>query len=811
MLAAVIVASAIGACFFLPKKGPAVKKSAPQAGQGQVQETPKRDEAAAAALLADIHKKEQKTNLRVMLIGWDSADWQMTDPLLKAGRLPNLQRVVENGASAYLRSYEPMFSPLLWNSIATGKLPSEHGVVDFVVLDAATKKLAPINATFRKSMALWNMLSAAEKENAFVAWWATWPAEPVRGFLVSDRVSYSLFSNMTQDMPERNLTYPEDYYRKIKPKLISEKEITDEELSTFIHLSPTEIKAERAREYPKGKTNPVAYLAQVIASARNYQQIALDLLARDHYELFSVYFEALDQVNHLFAHCTPPKMDMITDEEFRRYKDVVPRFYEFMDQLTGPILEFASKDSVVMLLSDHGFKNGGGRPTDFAPFISERPGFWHREYGIFLVSGGPVRKKISIDTVRIFDAAPTILYLLGLPVGQDLHGRVLTTALDPEFVQRFPLQSIPSWEPLRLPIPQVAQGASPAMDAEALENLAALGYIGNSNPNSPAPAGSETASYHRNLVAIYLHDGNLEKAEEELQKSMSLGANVETYALMFELRQRQKKFPEAIDAMSKGVHDFPSVPGEMFIKLIQLCVEKNRIAQARELISKHGHKLPSPRYILFCNGRIQEAEGNLSEAEKNYYAALKTDPTFAFPIDRLYRIYNARGELEKLGPLAVAALRVNDQLAIGHNILGVIFKKHGKYPEAISEYQKAIDIDPDNSTFLANLAAVFLSMKKPEVALAILMRAKEKNEKDVEVWTNLGAVYGTLGRDEEGLTAFRKVRDLGADSPNVELGIAAIYAQKGDVPLAMDTLQKAMTKYPNNPDLKELMAVLKEQ
>src|SRR5207249_2002744 len=137
-----------------------------------------------------------------------------------------------------------------------------------------------------------------------------------------------------------------------------------------------------------------------------------------------------------------------------------------------------SKNTVVILVSDHGFKNGAGRPVDFALYLNERPAYWHREYGVFLISGPPARKNIQMDTVRVFDVAPTILYLLGLPVGKDLPGKVLTDALDSQFVTRFPVQTIPSWEPFRHSTLLAQSNA--AIDSEVMENLSALGYIGRS-------------------------------------------------------------------------------------------------------------------------------------------------------------------------------------------------------------------------------------------------------------------------------------------------------------------------------------------
>jgi len=58
---------------------------------------------------------------RVLLIGWDAADWKVIRPLLHAGEMPNLARLMASGVHGNLATIYPPLSPMLWTSIATGK------------------------------------------------------------------------------------------------------------------------------------------------------------------------------------------------------------------------------------------------------------------------------------------------------------------------------------------------------------------------------------------------------------------------------------------------------------------------------------------------------------------------------------------------------------------------------------------------------------------------------------------------------------------------------------------------------------------
>ena len=66
-----------------------------------------------------------------MLVGWDAADWKVIQPLVDAGQMPNLARLLERGVMGNLASLQPMLSPMLWTSIASGKRPYKHGVHGF--------------------------------------------------------------------------------------------------------------------------------------------------------------------------------------------------------------------------------------------------------------------------------------------------------------------------------------------------------------------------------------------------------------------------------------------------------------------------------------------------------------------------------------------------------------------------------------------------------------------------------------------------------------------------------------------------------
>jgi hypothetical protein len=144
----------------------------------------------------------------VILVGLDGADWQAIEPLAEAGRLPSFARLRAAGRTGVLKATPPLLSPILWTTIATGRRPEDHQVLDFMV-DLPAGGQAPTGVSQRRVAALWNILSARGRQVAVVGWWATAPAENVRGVVVSDRVTPHLLQE-SRALPHGAISPPSE-------------------------------------------------------------------------------------------------------------------------------------------------------------------------------------------------------------------------------------------------------------------------------------------------------------------------------------------------------------------------------------------------------------------------------------------------------------------------------------------------------------------------------------------------------------------------------------------------------------------------
>jgi predicted AlkP superfamily phosphohydrolase/phosphomutase len=412
----------------------------------------------------------EKPRPRVLLIGVDAGEWDVLGPLLDQGKCPNFARMRDQGSSGKLRSLEPLTkSPIIWASIATGKVPQKHGILDFFVKqreaqrsrDRATKTgegEAPATSNLWRARPIWQILGGLGHTVGVVGWWTTWPAQPVNGLLVSDYVQYDSGS-----WPKKGSrrTYPDSLESVVERLRVKPEDVSWAEIFQFVPAIDTTHVTARQEEL-------VHDLKWIYAADLSFYRVGLELYRDKHPDFFTVYFRGVDEISHRYwdidlpgGGFSPP----LTDAELTWLKQLIPNYYVFTDRLIGDFLKEAPKGTDVIVNSDHGF--GGGGQGVMA----------HKLDGMIFMMGPHVEKGGNISGATVLDVTPTILAMFGLPVARDMDGRPIAGGLDADLVKRMGREtklqtyetarsSEQSEEPLRSPV-----------DQELRERLRSLGYI----------------------------------------------------------------------------------------------------------------------------------------------------------------------------------------------------------------------------------------------------------------------------------------------------------------------------------------------
>lgn len=750
--------------------------------------------AARSNALAEARSRGSDPVARVLYIGLDGADWMIVDPLIARGELPVLSGLVQRGARADLLAYEPIMSPLLWTTAITGQGPDVHGIFDFTLADAAGNQV-PISSRYRESPAIWEILGAWGDSSAFVNFWATHPTEEMSGVLVSD-IADTLMREGDRPTLPAGAAWPAGFVESVRglwksadvPLAALRRYVptaTDAELEQArLFWSDAELRADFAegKQSDERKVPPIAFLTQVIANSHNLERITDELLGRPDLGVVGVYFGEIDQVGHNFQHLAPPPHVLADPQERLRFADVVENCYRQQDAMLGRLIDAAGPDTVVLIHSDHGFRWGVRRPRDVLPFTRGQPVEWHRLQGVFVAAGGPVREGARVDDVTLYDIAPTILALRGVPPAEDMPGRVRDDILQPAAAARLPAQRTPEWSSL---VAQRSYAQSPdggdldEMRQEMVEQLRALGYVGGGLTDdesadvetTPGATGEERpqVTFYRNKATWMMNEDRFAEAEAALLEANRLKKLPKTYSLLSEARAAQGNLEGAARALDDGFEEFPDkMPASAVLWLVELQLERGDIGAAAQALDRgRAARGPEAAPLIVAQGRIAEARGDTTAARQTYLRALEADPREVRAAQRYAGLAPSAAEKARLEPYLRQALELDPRIEIYWQMLGLIRLDQGDPAGAADAFGEAADLDPAAEGNRLNEALARLQAGQPRRARPLLEALAARGSRHPGVWVNLGNLRAGAGDWAGARSAWERAVGLGADSPRL--------------------------------------------
>ena len=241
---------------------------------------------------------------RVFVLGLDGIPWRLLERWTSDGSLPNLARLVDEGAAGPLRSSIPPTTAVAWPSIVTGVGPDHHGIYSFRKLTSSYGH--EVNTSVdRQTAALWDMHSPAMVANVPM----TYPAQTIDGMLVAGMMAPRI---------DEEFTHPSSF--------AGELERTIPEYQIGLSWS----------EYAGRESTFLDDLSSLVSATR---QLMRRLMDEDDWRLFFYVYTAPDRLQHL-----------IWDES------VIYEHYRELDDIVGEVMAYVEdKNATLYVVSDHGF------------------------------------------------------------------------------------------------------------------------------------------------------------------------------------------------------------------------------------------------------------------------------------------------------------------------------------------------------------------------------------------------------------------------------------------------------------------------
>ncbi len=698
---------------------------------------------------------------KVLLVGWDAADWKVIHPLLDSGRMPNLQKLIKNGVMGNLASLRPELSPMLWTSIATGKRAYKHGILGFTEPGPDGRGMRPVTNLSRKTKAIWNILNQNNYRSLVVGWWPSHPAEPINGVMVSNHYQRASRPYGEPWPMQAGTVHPIRLIENLAQLRVHPQEVDPGLMKLFVP---------GLGNVDQEKNKRIESIAKIIADATTINRAATALMHHEEWDFAAVYFDAIDHFCHGFMEYYPPRLSRVNKEDYQLYKNVVESGYVFHDILLGTMLAETDKDTTVILVSDHGFHSDHLRPARI-PGEPAGPAAQHRPYGIVVVSGPETKNDELLYGSSLLDICPTILALFGLPVGDDMDGKVLANGF--ENYQEIP--SIPSWDEV------VGDDGShpanmltdPLESGEAIKRLVELGYIEEPDSDQEKAGAHAMREIQFNLAKSYIDAGLHGKAlpvlsdlceewPEEFRFGIELAhcyqatgrpgearvllddifsrKKIKVRVAKQEMKQLRKELEQAENKKEKQeelqprirslMQDASQNPYGIAYLLGVACHAEGDCRKALAYFEQAEKKNVVSASLFVQKGSVYEDLRQTVKAEKSYTRALSIDPDNSDAMLGLCRLKLSDRQNKEAAHYALDVIALRYHTPLAHFYLGCALHRLGKLTDAIKALEQALQQNPNIPEVYHRLAYIYKKrLHLPERAVHYKLLAKEARQR----------------------------------------------------------------------------------
>lgn len=680
---------------------------------------------------------------RVLLIGWDAADWKIIRPLLEAGEMPFLARLMSEGVHGNLATIYPVLSPMLWTSIATGKRPYKHGIHGFCEPMPSGMGVRPITTLSRRSKAIWNILHQHGQRSIVVGWWPSHPAEPINGVMVSNH--YPQVKPARGRLPPllSGTIHPRQRSAGLADLRVNPMELTGDFIRLFV---PDYHRVDQEKD------KRLHSLSRIIAETMSIHAVATELLETESWDFAAIYYTGIDHFGHGFMGYHPPRLPWTKEEDFEIYHPVIANAYRYHDAMLGRLLEMTDDHTTVILMSDHGFHSDHLRPG-YIPAEPAGPAVEHRHFGIFCMRGPHVRRNQQVHGACVLDVCPTILSLYGLAAGQDMDGKVLATA----FEEVPSVEPIASWDAVEGDAGTHPPDArlDPVASAEAFQQLVELGYVEPPGEDATETVDRSVRELKYNLARAYV-DGSRsadalplarelwERWQDEHRFGLLVIDCLEATRQLEERRQAIQELDRRLVRYRKQAH-----------------AELKQRRDARETVSDDGKASPAAgdKREQFERRRLSELamerthlvatlwlrqailEGDLVEARRLLESFEQQD---AVPMALRHQLTEALiqlGDLEEARRLLTVTLEIDPESPQAHAQQAVLHFKAGRHDEAIAAVTESLGLLYFQPSMHALLGRALMAKGCHADAEKALLVALAQNNRTIAAHEALGKLY----------------------------------------------------------------------
>jgi adenylate cyclase len=263
------------------------------------------------------------------------------------------------------------------------------------------------------------------------------------------------------------------------------------------------------------------------------------------------------------------------------------------------------------------------------------------------------------------------------------------------------------------------------------------------------------------------------------------------------------------ERFDRDLDDIFSVQDEVTEKIVSSLAVKLTENERSLLIAKGQHTKNMDAYDIYLRALeffYRFTEKTNRQAREMFEKAIRLDPDYAQPQAMLAGTYLMEWKFGwSLDPKSVeeaerwssASLELDPTVPETHEVLAEVYLWKGEHQEAISEFQKAVSISPNDANFIAGLGAALTWSGEYEEGLSLVKKAIRLNPLHPAYYPwYLGHAYYLLGRHEEAVEMFERAFGLNPDWWPSHVFSAICFVEMGRIGDARASVEKVFEAQP---------------
>ena len=621
---------------------------------------------------------------KLLLIGWDAADWDIIWPLVAQGKMPALASMIKRGIHGNISTMTPPYSPMLWTSVATGKTPDKHGILGFIEVTQDGQSVRPVTTLSRKTRALWNIFHNQGLKSNWVGWWPSFPVEPINGCIVSDRFQKTHMDPRVQTPVSPRSIHPWGMLSEFAPLRMFPFEITQAHLFPFVP---------QAHKVDQEKHKGLHAIGKIVSENSSLHNAATRLLRTSEWDFMAVYHDMIDHFCHSFMKYHPPKHPGVDPANYELFKDAVTGAYIFQDMMLERTLQLIDKDTTVIVMSDHGFESGDKRILNM-PKVQAAPSLEHRQFGMFVACGPNIKENEKIYGLGLIDIGPTILHHYGLPIGRDMDGKVNLDI----FKQPGEVQYIDSWEDMPGDFAEIdkKEQTDVLSDAQTMEQLVELGYVERLDEKFEVAIRNTRIDLKHNLARVHLGKKDLTTAKTILLELLEEPKAKDYAPFLMDLISiaiKEKDFESALTHLEAVKNSGTEVSYNLDLTEAQIRSEMGRPKEALVLIERLLEK-DQTGPVWYRYGLLHYELGDFERAIEALEKAIEKESQIPTYHAAMAEVLLQMDQFEEAAEYALTSVELVKFFPKGHLLLGQALEKLGDLENAEIAYEMAAKLKP---------------------------------------------------------------------------------------------------------------------